>query len=115
MSFHIDTYPYRDMTYVKWVNEDLGHHFFERDTMRFFNSKVVSGLYAGRFFITSERAPHANAAKCTIRQAMPSGSIQTVGDFQQYHSIEDAREVARAMAKRVRQTAKRFGLKWKAE
>ena len=107
MSFHVDTYPYRDMSYVRWANQDAGFDFFERDTMRFFDSRVVSALYAGRFFITSERGS-SNVTKYTVRQAFPSGRVGTVGEFGEHGTLGDARDKARELAKRVRQTAKRL-------
>lgn len=83
-------YTYSTIADVKSVNKSVGGHFFGAGTMRYFNSRVETELYRGRYFITSEK--HDNDPRLyTIRQALPTGEVETVGDFQQYHSIEAAR------------------------
>lgn len=58
-----------------------GSHFFDPDTMRFFNSKLIS-VYegpSGVFFVTYEKGPHGPGAY-TIRTLRHDG-VSTVGDF----------------------------------
>lgn len=42
------------MADVKERNRLAGGHFFDRDTMKFFGSRIESGLYKNSTFITSE-------------------------------------------------------------
>lgn len=93
---------FKTISDVRRANREAGQHFFDRDTMRFFGSRVVSGLYAGRFFVTSEKGPYDTARTYTVREAEPDGGIETCGDFQEYRHIEDAREAARNLAREVR-------------
>lgn len=91
---------FKTISDVRQANRSIGNHFFDRSTMRFFDSRVESSLYAGRFFITSEKAGFsAYDRKFTIREALPSGEVKTVGNsFNKYHSIEDAREECKRLA-----------------
>jgi hypothetical protein len=86
---------------IKAANRDAGQHYFEPDTMRFFSSRVLSGTYGGRFFITSERSgfDHSSPRMFTVREAMPDGSIETVGDFNGYVTAAQARAAAKAAAR----------------
>jgi len=98
---------FRTIAEVRAANKAAGQYFFERATMRFFRSIVESGLYAGRYFVTSERGPHDDSPRrYSVREAEPDGGIETCGDFQEYLTIEDARAAARelAAATRVRST-----------
>ena len=84
---------------VKALNARMGYHYFDRSTMRFFNSRVESGLYSGRFFITSERMELSFPKRYSVRVINPeTGDIQTVGEFQGYSDIELARIAARIAA-----------------
>lgn len=84
---------YLSVTQIKRHNEDIGHHFFSPDTLRFFKSKVYEDLHLGRYFITSEMNKYATDGKreYTIRVAKGDGSIDTVGEFGQYPSLKSAR------------------------
>lgn len=86
---------------VRQANRAIGHHFFDRSTMRFFASRVESGLYAGRYFITSEKAGfQSEQRKFTIREVGSNGEVKTVGDtFNEFLFIEDARDRCRELAK----------------
>lgn len=85
---------------VRAANKAAGQHWFERGTMRFFQTRIESALYGGRCFITSEQCPigTGHPRLYSIREALPTGRIETVGEFQQYRHIEDAREAARKLA-----------------
>ena len=86
---------------LRQANRAIDHHFFDRSTMRFFASRVESGLYAGRFFITSEKAGFSSQQRrYTVREALPTGEVKTVGDtFNKFSFIEDARDMCRELAK----------------
>jgi hypothetical protein len=84
---------------IKAANEALGHHWFSPSTLRFFRSRVLSTVYGGRFFVTSEkrtgwREPD-QPRLYTIRKASDDGSIETVGEFQEYRTARQAKAAIR--------------------
>jgi hypothetical protein len=81
---------------IRQRNRAAGQYFFSPGAMRFFDSIVYPEVYGGRYFITSERAPGFKR-KFTIREALDSGEIKTVGKFQQYSSHVHAVSVVRSM------------------
>lgn len=87
---------------IRLRNKEAGHHFFDRDTMAFFNSKVYEVVY-GRYFVTSEQfvAPDgtANARLYTVRRFNEDHSIDTVGDFQEFKTRMDAMFEAKRLSK----------------
>lgn len=82
--------PFNSMADVRAANRRAGQHFFDRDTMQFFHSKIESGLLMGRYFITSERPPDA-AREYTIREAKDNGHIDTIGGFRGFPSLAKAK------------------------
>jgi hypothetical protein len=84
---------FNNITEVKKANKEKGQHFFSKDTLAFFGSKVYPELYTveGRqFFITSEDNFNRTEKGYTIREAMPDGDVETIGDFLQYSTKEQA-------------------------
>lgn len=88
---------------IKQANKRIGHHWFDPDTMSFFNSKIESDVIYGKYFITSEMCgigflgefmgmnpSPTYLRKFSIRIANEDGSIDTVGDFQQFDTLESA-------------------------
>lgn len=78
-----------------------GGHFFDRDTMRFFNSRVMrERLYNATttdvYFVTSEVDFYGRDRRYTVRVLRAEGSIDEVGAFRQYASRNGA---VRAMRK----------------
>jgi hypothetical protein len=100
-----DSYDYASISEIKAANASIGAHFFEPATMRFFNSKIASRtVYGGHYFITSERfeGSHSgsyDAPRLYTLRACYNGAIDTVGDFQQYKTLEEAKAAAKALAK----------------
>lgn len=102
------------MKTVRELHAFGGGHFFDADTMRFFGSRVLSGLRAGRYFVTSERNPERRHAgrhaayryprRYTVRRVtrrdivhttppaytVHTVDIDTVGDFQGYATARQA-------------------------
>ena len=78
---------------IKQLDREAGHHFFEADTMRFFNSRVSSVTF-GSYFVTSEKGPD-NIRAWSVRR-IDSGTKQviTVGEFQGYSSLKIALKAA---------------------
>jgi len=102
-----DTPRYANLAQIKAANAAHGHYFFEPASMRFFDSRIEGrSVYGGRFFITSEQF-RANGfpglvdgpRRFTIREANEDGSIDTVGDFQAYATLGEAREAAKSLAR----------------
>ena len=76
-------------------------HFFDKDTMRFFSSRVSELMWkdANRniWFITSEQdkgtTQHAGSTRAfTVRKIDESGDINKVGEFQGHSTLSDARQ-----------------------
>lgn len=79
------------MTAKMWTINDIktavrvrGSHWFDPDTMRFFKTRVLEGVYQGSggiYFVTSERY-NEQPRKFTVRKFTPDGAdISTVGEF----------------------------------
>jgi hypothetical protein len=88
---------FRTVAEIRAANAKIGHHWFEKATLKFFNSKIGNTVYGGRYFITSERRELTMPERFTIREALPDGSIITVGEFQAYRTKEAARHEIRAI------------------
>lgn len=98
-----------------------GSHFFDRNTMRFFDSKLEftssgpmcsSEGYDGNrsYFVTSEKDPsEGSKRRYTVRCFNRAGKLKmvmaTVGDFQQYATKGDARKAMYAAASLVENAA----------
>lgn len=66
-------------------------HFFDKDTMKFWGSRIESELYPNRCFITSEDDFSGEERLFTVRQFSEDYKrIDTVGEFQEYESLIDA-------------------------
>jgi hypothetical protein len=84
--------PFASIAAVRRANAAHGHYFFERASMRFFNSRVLRTLRAGRFFVTAERQELDMPERFTIRLARDRGEILDVGDFQAWATAHEAAE-----------------------
>lgn len=82
---------------VKKLAEKRHSHFFDADTMRFFQSRPSEEAYKFGdkiYFITSEKGP-SGIRKFTTRYIKEDGDIDTLGQFQAYGSLLDARREIR--------------------
>jgi hypothetical protein len=86
------TYTYKTMADVKEAVRLIGNHWFDKETMRFFNCRIESRLLRGSYFVTSERQPGEHPRLFSVRQAQPDGSIQTIGKFQEHKTLAAALE-----------------------
>lgn len=90
---------YQSMADVRAANERAGMHFFSRETMRFWKSRVESALYvATQCFVTSEtewaldgRTPRRIYA---VRRVRPDATMETLASHLSH--IEDARAIAKS-------------------
>lgn len=85
------------MYLIKAKNYEAGHHWFSKDTMRFFNSKVPEEAYKKgdkAYFISQEKSSFDNyTPEYTIRVAdLNTGEVDTVGEFGQYKSKYEAKK-----------------------
>lgn len=90
---------------IRKANEANGYHFFEAGALRFFRSRIGSRVFSGPggvFFITSEQFVASDGWAAdrayTVRQALPSGAIETVGKHQAYRSRSCANRAASRLA-----------------
>lgn len=92
---------------VRRINRAKGLHFFDADTIRFFGSRVESQLFDNLTFVTSEQNDNGvwiggveykawnGERRYTIRRFNPDdGTIDTVGEFGQYDTAEEAIKAA---------------------
>lgn len=89
------------MSDIRQANKASGHHFFDRPTLQFFNSRVERGPYQGPggiFFVTSEKY---DRRVYNVRKFYPeSGRVKTAnGKLDWYTSLDDARDAAKELAK----------------
>lgn len=83
---------------IREANRAAGLHFFDPSSMRFFDSRVLSGVIGGRYFVTSERYTHSDGTaeprRYTVRSMDSAGRIDTVGEFQEWSTAAAARAAA---------------------
>ena len=95
---------YQNIDEIKKRNLETGRYFFSEGAMRFFNSRVSGELFGedGSVFITSERndgmyEPPADR-RYSVRQIQPDGDIETIGEFQQFSTLAEAKSFAKKYA-----------------
>jgi len=81
--------------------KSAGSHFFSKDTLRFFSSRIHSEIYGGCYFITSERDHYRdnNPRFYTIRKYEGGLKVETVGEFCQYTSKAQAISAVKKLIK----------------
>jgi hypothetical protein len=82
-------------------NENIGNHWFEAGSMRFFRSRVSDTIYTGAdgwYFVSSEQAPNAKR-KYSVRRFNLNRSVHTVGEFGAYSTNARAQKAAARIAK----------------
>lgn len=121
------TYQHANVTSansIRAIANGAGSHFFDADTMRFFNSRLLEGVYPAEtnngkwvartgnvfYFVTSERYDstyggpeprHYTVRRMTltaVRDDRPGVDIETVGDYHAsaYQARKAAQEAARS-------------------
>ena len=81
---------------IKQRHREVGGHFFDDPTMRFFDSRISSRTY-GNHFVTSECSP-SGLRRYTVRRIdWETGDISTVGHFHEYDTLGEALGVARRL------------------
>lgn len=75
-----------------------GSHWWDRDSMRFFGTRVSEKVYQGSggvYFVTSEKPPHGARSYSVRRYDPAEKSIDTVGEFCSMTRDHAHREAAR--------------------
>lgn len=102
---------FRTISEIREANRAAGLHFFDPSSMRFFDSRTLSGVIGGRYFVTSERFTYsdgtAESRRYTVRSIDSAGRIDTVGDFQEWSTAGAARAAALVAASFPRTEAQR--------
>lgn len=81
---------------IKQRNFDVGNHFFDPDTMRCFGTRLFDVIHLGHYFITADDQYDASLPKrFTIRNAQEDGSIDTVGEFGEFETFDQALKAMR--------------------
>jgi hypothetical protein len=74
---------------IREANAELGHHWFDEGSMRFFGTRFESEVIGGRYFITSEQPPHGRRG-FSIRYAADTGAISTISDVAEFTTLDGA-------------------------
>lgn len=102
---------FRDIPTIVAESKRLGSHFFSPNAMKFFNSRVHSDLYGGRFFVTSEQNGWGNPRRYTVRmvavyhnRGTEQFSLDSVGHdgFMGYASRSGAHSAAQRFAANIK-------------
>lgn len=92
------------MADIRSANAAAGQHFFDRETMRHFASRIAGGPYCGPhgvFFVTSEldMEKTAGSERYTVREFLPeSAKVKNLTEFRGLRHLDDARQTARDAA-----------------
>ena len=94
-------YDPNDVDDMAQRNRMIGHHWFSRETMRFFKTRVNGPLLPGPrgvFFVTSEVDPSGRKAYSVRMFNCTTNQVDTVGEFHSYGSRGAAFTAARRAA-----------------
>jgi len=86
---------------LKNLSRKGDRHFFDDDTMRFFDSRVMSTTFPvqdGIYFVTSERQSPEHRRFWTVRFMDNSGRVSTIGEFQGWESQKAAMQMAKRLS-----------------
>lgn len=80
----------RTIAELKALNKANGGYWFDAAAMRFFRTRIESGIIGGRYFITSEQCEDDTPRKFTVRSFDSKGKVDTVGKFHAYDTKAEA-------------------------
>ena len=89
---------------VKSHNRNQGYHWFDTDTLRWFNGKVYDVLFGSCVFVSSEKQNHSRFTpnpqrQYSVRVAMNDGSIERYGIYDTKRQADrEAQWLAKALA-----------------
>ena len=70
-------------------NKEVGGSFFDKRTVLYFKNKVLPTMYGGKYFISYDLTDEGK--RYTVRVALDSGKIGTVGERHGYASKASAK------------------------
>lgn len=65
---------------LKALHEQNGGCWFKASAMRYFGTRIESGIIRGKYFVTSEQPPHGSRTY-SLRSFDDEGTVSTVGEF----------------------------------
>jgi hypothetical protein len=93
---------YASITEIMEHNAEIGRYFFSPHAMRFFNSRVLGGVYGGRIFVTSEKDDSPNGAWDGVRRytvhECRNGEVFPLSEFGEFLNASTARRAAQKAA-----------------
>lgn len=93
---------------MKQANKAINHYWFSLGAMRFFNTRIVSQPNKFNMFITSEQMDSNHKLGYAIRFFNEKTSeVVTVGEIQQFSTLEKAKETRQTIAKGLEQMTNR--------
>lgn len=75
---------------LRRLNEKNGGCWFQSSEMRFFGTRIESGIIRGKYFVTSEQQDEGRPRKFSLRSFDDEGSVDTVGKFHSFSTKADA-------------------------
>lgn len=86
---------------LKEKNKELGHHFFSPETMRFFGSKIESGILGGNYFITSEKNFDDTKREFKVRSFAQNGKVNGNPLGKTFETKEQAKDAIKEHTKKL--------------
>lgn len=89
-------------------NRSRNLHYFDKETMRFFNSTVVKESWGeDGYFITGEHRLDYEKPRYSIRKGdLETFQVKSVGEFQQYETKREAKVALKKIRTGVEDAAK---------
>jgi len=85
-----DALPVWTIDEIRQRNKEVGQHFFDDSTMKFFGSKIHHQTFGDRF-VTSEVDVDTGLRRYTVRRIdWDSGVIHNISLFLEFDSLEEA-------------------------
>ncbi len=84
-------------TQMKVLNQSIDNHFFDRETMRFFDSKIHGKCNYQGYFVSSEQQQN-RLRKYTIRQFnFKTYEVKSISKFQEYNTLAKAKKTIKEL------------------
>ena len=96
----METHWFNNINEIKEAARDgVSPYWFSESAMKFFHCRIFPRVYAGRYFVTSERDDYAQEpiTMYSVREAKYTGAIITVGDFCGYRTLSQAKEAIKKL------------------
>ena len=84
---------YKTISSFRQFNYQQGNHWFDRETMKMFGTRLIGDMLGGCVFVTSDH-DYKRDRKYSIRLAMASGSVYSYA-FAEYDTVSEARKQAK--------------------